>query len=738
MRGFRFISALITVAFALQPMSAVAQTLMRPDKSTTVTSTTPLLIVGSYGVGGLVRAIYPSSDPTISSSFEWFADGQLLPLATSSQLAITAEFVGKRVSARITLRKPDFEDLVVSVQGAIVHNGLPTSGSTMGYKGETINLPGCFSPRSTALDTPSIGWTIFLSCNPWNTDYGNPTERKFAWYRNGSLIDGASGQEYRLQPIDSGREFWGFFQTTYENGYVFTEAKKLAAPIPFVSQAGKPTIKGTLTLHATLTAQVSSPDEATAFSYQWFSDYLPVAGATSKTFKVRSQDVGKAVQVMVTAEQPRYATITKLSDPAVGAKVPPLDAMDAYSKIYQAVQTTTTNYDMNYIVSPTVTEAMLAREKTLLQRAADYWAKDYTPSGVTVVYVTKVDSVWAENLVQQHPSWVGSIQGGITSWINKQNCGFALAFMADGKQVFIECLHDGADRSLQDDSVGAHEYTHWFQYAQNPAIYLYTVPWLVEGQGNFFGQALNTAPKDPKLQFINFSLAGYATQWDIYNGYPFASFKQLDILDRANVYENEILLQRNGMVWDQYLLGSLVCEWLVSKFGADKLVSWTKLLMATKGQNRDTESAANAVAFKSTFGFEYADLATWITPYLAARSAQLRAAWFAQTKNQINQQTLFSTQQVPDFTVQQTSLNDDQKDWITRRVKDGPIRLVVCTANYSSKSSKSDIKKYQLRAKNSCDFAKSMVGGFGVPPIVSTKLVKKANSTLDGAVFLTF
>lgn len=208
--------------------------------------------------------------------------------------------------------------------------------------------------------------------------------------------------------------------------------------------------------------------------------------------------------------------------------------------------------------------------------------------------------------------------------------------------------------------------------------------------------------------------------------------------DPTIVYENEILLQRNGMVWDQYLLGSLVCEWLVSKFGADKLVSWTKLLMATKGQNRDTESAANAVAFKSTFGFEYADLATWITPYLAARSAQLRAAWFAQTKNQINQQTLFSTQQVPDFTVQQTSLNDDQKDWITRRVKDGPIRLVVCTANYSSKSSKSDIKKYQLRAKNSCDFAKSMVGGFGVPPIVSTKLVKKANSTLDGAVFLTF
>lgn len=96
------------------------------------------------------------------------------------------------------------------------------------------------------------------------------------------------------------------------------------------------------------------------------------------------------------------------------------------------------------------------------------------------------------------------------------------------------------------------------------------------------------------------------------------------------------------------------------------------------------------------------------------------------------------SQQLPAFTAQQTGVNDDQKDWITRRVKDGPIRLVVCSANYSSKSTKVELQKYQLRAKNSCDFAKSMVGGLGVPPIVSTKLVKKANSALNGAVFLSF
>lgn len=739
MRITRFVSLLLAFVIVLQPLGSGAQAAWQTDKSATINPKTPVLIVGTYGLGGLVRAIYPQNDPSITASFEWFADGQTL-LEGSSELALTSEMVGKRISARITLQKPDFENLIVNAPGELVHGGLPYSQSSMGYQGESVKLPGCLAPHASELDAPTIGWKVWFSCNPWNTDYGSSPERKFAWYRNGALIAGATAQEYKLQPIDSGKELWGYFEARFENGYVFTESKKLKDPIPYLSVASKPKIEGNLSLDATLTAQIDSSQPNTLFGYQWFSDYLPVAGATGKTFKVRQQDLGKAVQVLVTVTQPGFTPITVLSDAAESliAKVEPLNPMDAYTKINQTVATTTNTYDINYIVSPTVTETVLAREKALLQRAADYWSKEYTPKDVTVVYITKTDSTWAENLVQQHPSWSGGIPGGITSWINKQNCGFALAFMADGKQVFIECVHDGADHSLQDDSVGAHEYTHWFQYAQNPAINLNTVPWLVEGQANFFGEAINVAANDPKGQFINFSLAGYATQWDIYNGYKFADFKELDILDRGNAFDNKILLQRNGLVWDQYFLGSLVGEWLVSKFGTEKYVTWTKLLMTTKGQTRDSEKAANTVAFKNTFGFEYADLATWMTPYLTARSPQIRAAWIAQTKNQINQQTLFSTQQVPVFTATQVALNDDQKDWITRRVKDGPIRLVTCTAKFSAKSTKAQVKNYQTRAKNSCDFAKSVVGGLGVPPIVSTKLEKAADLASAGAVFMTF
>jgi hypothetical protein len=637
MRTTRFVSLVLAIVIALQSLGASAQAAWQTDEPTQINPTTPVLIVGSYGVGGEIRAIYPSADATIRTSFEWFADQQKLPQQTSSRLSLTEALVGKVISAKITLRKRDFANLVVNAQGAIVHNGLPVSSGSMGYMGESINMPGCFAPRPSEVETPTLGWNIWFSCNPWNTDYGFPPERKFAWYRNGSLIAGASGQEYELKPIDSGKELWGFFQTTYENGFVFTEAKKLAAPIPYVSKLGTPTISGELSLDSTLTARVSSLDAGTTIGYQWFSDYLPVIGETNKTFKVRNEDLGKAVQVLVSADKVGYTKITALSDPVAGFGVKPLNALDSYLKINRAVPATNNVFDISYVVSPTVTNSMLEREKALLQRAADFWSNDYTPNGVTVVYITKTDATWAENLVAQHPSWGGAIPGGITSWINKANCGFALAFLADSKQVFIECLHDGADRSLQDDSVGAHEYTHWFQYAQNPSIAIYTVPWLVEGQANFFGEAINAVQNDPKLQFINYSLAGYATQWDIYRGYTFADFKELDIFDRANVFENKVMLQRNGLVWDQYLIGTLVSEWLVSKFGNDKFVTWTKTLMTTKGQTRESEIAANAIAFKSSFGFEFADLATWITPYLAARSAQIRGAWNRQMNIPVTQ-----------------------------------------------------------------------------------------------------
>jgi hypothetical protein len=203
-------------------------------------------------------------------------------------------------------------------------------------------------------------------------------------------------------------------------------------------------------------------------NYQWFSDFAPVAGANSPTFTVRQVDLGKTVQVLVSSTREGYTTASALSLPAKGGTAAPINPLDAYSKIYNGYSPTTTNYDIKYISSPNVTDETLAREKLLVNRAADFWANHYKPAGVTVVYLTKNDAAWAEDLVVKNPSWKNNISGGIRSWIERNSCGFALAFMADQKQVFIQCVKNGTDSGINDQQVGPHEYSHWVQYAQTP------------------------------------------------------------------------------------------------------------------------------------------------------------------------------------------------------------------------------------------------------------------------------
>ena len=67
---------------------------------------------------------------------------------------------------------------------------------------------------------------------------------------------------------------------------------------------GAPIITGTAAVGQTLTADtsgISDPDGLTgvSYSYQWLADDAEIAGATSSTYKVRAEDVGKAIRVRV-------------------------------------------------------------------------------------------------------------------------------------------------------------------------------------------------------------------------------------------------------------------------------------------------------------------------------------------------------------------------------------------------------------------------------------------------------
>ena len=698
----------------------------------------PITIVGQYGVGATIAAIYPSDDVSINATFEWFADGVKLDSVQSATLSLTSAHLGKVISAKVTLRKNGFADRVFSATGEKVFQATPDSFGNMTYLDESVRKPGCFAPRPSQVEVPTVGWPVYFSCQPYNTNFGSPTEQKFWWYRNGKLIEGANNITYRLQPEDAGQNIWGAYKATYANGFIFTEAKKLRGSIAYQQQLSKPTILGNVKVGESLIARTTGWNREADLSYQWFSNYVPIAGANSSTFTVRTEDVGKAVQVLVTSNRVGFTTASSLSAPATGSKVAAANPYDSYSKVFSGLAKSSTTYDIQYITSPNVTKATLDREKLLVNRAADFWVNHYTPSGVTVVYVTKDDATWAEDLVAKHPSWKNNISGGIRSWIEKNSCGFALAFKADNKQVFIQCVRNGSDSNINDQQVGPHEYSHWVQYEQTPNLFLGTIPWLVEGQANFYGLALGIAPEDPSLKFVNYSLAGHATQYDIYNGYKFGDFKMLDIFQRGNSFETEIMLNRGGTVWEAYTIGTIVSEWLVSNYGHEKYVAWMKKLLQTKGQGNAAEKVANAFVFKEVFGFEYDQLGLYMTPYFSARSEQLRAAWAEKNKNQITKPTIDSTQQLPAFAAKKSTLNPDQIEWLDFRLSDGPVRQVTCTTYYGAKTTAKDLAVFRARAKVACTHANDKLTSLG-RGAVTTVLVKKTTKTPDfGTVWLAF
>jgi hypothetical protein len=764
------------------PISAVYATPIIRTEVAQYEPSTPVLLTGSFGAGGSVSVAYPSDDVAVSASFEWFADAVKLTAEQSATLSLTVAHVGKVISAKVTLVKAGFANKIITLTGATVFGSIPAPTGNMGWGDESVPQPGCFTPRPSGIDTPKVGWQLWFSCQPYNTNFGNQVEQRFAWYRNGLLIDGANQSTYRLQAQDAGQSIWGAYQVTFSNGFVFTETKKLRTPVPLVLTIAKPTILGTQTVASSLTARTTGTDPQATLSYQWFSNYAPVAGETASTYTVKNTDVGKALQVLVTAQRDGYSPASKLSDPLTGATVQPVNPTSAYSAVANGYTPSSRVYGITYVTSPTVTAETLVREKALVQKAADFWFAEYNPVDVTVMYLTQNDATWAEAAIAQRPSWIGNIPGGIRSWIERNSCGFALAFVADQKQVFIQCVRNGSESGINDKQVGPHEYSHWVQYAQTPSLFLGTVPWLIEGQANFYGLALGISPEDPTLININKSIAGQAAQYDIYNGYRFADFKMLDIFESGDVFDIQTMLTRSGTVFDQYAVGTLASEWLVSKYGHQKYVDWMKGLLQTKGQNNASERIANANVFRTVYGFEYDQLGVHVAAYFGARAKQLRDAWAQNGQGQSNPApqnpsvsptnaptpaptpaptatpaptgaptatpkptptpsaavVLNAKVLLPTFSSKSTSLTTSQRDWISLRVKDVRVRQVTCSAVYMSNTSTKDLALYKLRAQNACSSAKASASKLGKSVKTSVTTTKSTKSSEVGKVYVTF
>lgn len=158
----------------------------------------------------------------------------------------------------------------------------------------------------------------------------NPTSYSFQWQRcdaqgqNCANIAGgdADDREYTLTSSDVGRTVRVLVTARNADGAATANSKPTAVVADNVRPAvtAEPTISGEPRVGATLTATEGSWTGAPErYSYQWQqcdaggANCQNVAGATGKTYGVRSEDNGKRLRVVVTATN-RYGSGSKESN----------------------------------------------------------------------------------------------------------------------------------------------------------------------------------------------------------------------------------------------------------------------------------------------------------------------------------------------------------------------------------------------------------------------------------------
>jgi hypothetical protein len=185
-------------------------------------------------------------------------------------------------------------------------------------------------PKNTAVPTLSgqtrEGSTLTTTNGTWDNA---PTSFKYQWQRcaaNGTgcaNIAGATNNSYTLASADVDHTMRSVVTATNADGSASADSKPsglISAKDAPVNTA-KPTISGNAVAGSQLTATTGTwTGGATSFSFQWQQCpagtlvCVNVAGATGRTYGVRSSDIGQRLRIAVTARN-ASGPATAYSDP---------------------------------------------------------------------------------------------------------------------------------------------------------------------------------------------------------------------------------------------------------------------------------------------------------------------------------------------------------------------------------------------------------------------------------------
>ena len=171
--------------------------------------------------------------------------------------------------------------------------------------------------RSTArpalTGTAKVGSRLTATAGGWSPAPGTV---RYQWRAGGTPIAGATGSTLLLGRAQQGHAV-SVQVTASRTGYptmTATSAATRAVAPGALSATGRPTVSGTATVDATLTASPGSWSPAPeTVTYQWSANGTRIPGATAARLSVAPGLVGKKVTVTVTAAKAGYASVASTS-----------------------------------------------------------------------------------------------------------------------------------------------------------------------------------------------------------------------------------------------------------------------------------------------------------------------------------------------------------------------------------------------------------------------------------------
>ncbi len=229
--------------------------------------------------------------PTVASR-QWLRNGIAIANATNPTYMLVTTDVGKTISCDVT---------ITNSSGSATRRG--TASGTV----SALTAAPQFTSDPVLSGNAIVGATLTTS-NGVFTGTPTPTVISRQWYRNGSLISGATNQTYILVSGDAGATIT--CRVTIQNSAgSATGVSSSKGPITSATVAPSfsvnPTISGTLIEGETLTASpgtYTGNPIPTISGYQWYRTGAPISGATNSTYMLIAADVNTTIRVQVTVQ----------------------------------------------------------------------------------------------------------------------------------------------------------------------------------------------------------------------------------------------------------------------------------------------------------------------------------------------------------------------------------------------------------------------------------------------------